>query len=45
MAGPSPNAGDAGIVAAGPRLASIDLRKDWWTIANHSRTGSCLGWG
>ncbi len=38
----SVDAGVLGATAALPR--SVDLREDWWKIADQEDTGSCVGW-
>lgn len=36
---------DAGVLGAVARLPrAVDLREDWWTIADQEDTGSCVGW-
>jgi hypothetical protein len=39
------NAAGAGIVRAPARLpGTVDLRAQWWKIADQGQTGSCVGW-
>ncbi|HQR26219.1 MAG TPA: C1 family peptidase [Nocardioides sp.] len=36
---------DSGVLGAVGRLPrSVDLREDWWTVADQEDTGSCVGW-
>jgi hypothetical protein len=34
----------AGVLAAPRRPAAVDLRADWWEVADQDRTGSSVGW-
>src|SRR5215212_9819703 len=38
------NALEAGVLAAAPLPASVDLREAWWQIGDQGSTGACVGW-